>query len=282
MDVITAGQNQGSCFLLFFKLSRDNKLRDRVAYPLCSCDSDISLNSRQDSEKQMSHDIKLFLQDSEWNVKKRIPLVSLDITWTHYTELHLFISPSYLSFSISCRCRDALWLSLWPFLLGSYGSRLRWARPAQPVDNPTTSSPPWDRLTSFLLCPRSLPFSLYLRSAPLPSTLRESPSAIPNPRATHQPPPPLKSPSLLPSPCLYLTSRKQQLQLYLTSCCKKSPPPPSLSTVSNSCACEFLAQGFLGPDVCRKMCWTCHSLFGRVPGSHSWGCIFSDSVCLDT
>lgn len=30
----------------------------------------------------------------------------------------------------------------WPSPLGSYASRLHWARPAQPVDNPTTSPPP--------------------------------------------------------------------------------------------------------------------------------------------
>lgn len=78
----------------------------------------------------------------------------------------------------SCISRD----SLWPTPLDSYGSRLGWTHPAQPVDNPYYPTPPsGDPLTSFLLSPHSLPFCSYLRLLLLPSAVREPPSAGPNP-----------------------------------------------------------------------------------------------------
>lgn len=82
------------------------------------------------------------------------------------------------------------------------------ACPAQPVDNPTTSSSPRDRLTSFLLCLHSLPFSSYLHWAPLPSSVREAPSARPNPKPASTPPTPLRL--NLPDSFSTLTSPQQE------------------------------------------------------------------------
>lgn len=160
----------------------------------------------------------------------------------------------------ACISRD----SPWPTLLDSYGSRLCWTHPAQPVDNPTISSAPSrDPLTSFLLSPHSLPFCSYLCLLLLPSTVREPPSASPNPL-----PPPFKSSSLLPPPCLLLSGRKQHLPLYLTSCCQNCFFPFLLVLAALP---VFMYLGI----TCWKAAW-------RRSSSHRWGCIFSDRLNLDT
>lgn len=154
------------------------------------------------------------------------------------------------------------------------------ACPAQPVDNPTTSSSPRDRLTSFLLCLHSLPFSSYLHWAPLPSSVREAPSARPNPKPASTPP----NLSVLKPPRLLLhthISTAGSNTCSLTSLpVRNAHPPPQ----SNPFACIFLVfvQRFVSFMCVGKKLSACHLLSGVVPGSHSWGCIFSDRLCLDT
>lgn len=121
----------------------------------------------------------------------------------------------------SCISRD----SLWPTPLDSYGSRLGWTHPAQPVDNPYYPTPPLGGPT-YILPPLSTLVTILLVSSPAFASLRSERTTICWPKSLASP---LKSPSLLPPPCLLLSGRKQHLPHYLTSCCQNCFFFPSFS-----------------------------------------------------
>lgn len=160
------------------------------------------------------------------------------------------MSLPYLSVSVSHSCLQRCPLTLCD-PPGSPHMVPGCARPAQPVDNPTTSSSPRDRLTSFLLCLRSLPFSSYLHWAPLPFSVREAPSARPNPKPASTPP----NPSLLKPPRLLLrthisTAGSNTCSLTSLPVVRNAHPPPE----SNPFACILLVfvQRFCAFYVCWK------------------------------
>lgn len=194
------------------------------------------------------------------------------------------MSLPYLSVSVSHSCLHRCPLTLCDPLRSPHlvpGC----ACPAQPVDNPTTSSSPRDRLTSFLLCLRSLPFSSYLHWAPLPSSLREAPSARLNPKPASTPPTPLCL--NLPDSFSTLTSPQQEatpaaLRHFLLSEMLTLHPNRILLHAFFLCSCVSFVQRFVSFMCVGKKLSACHLLSGVVSGSHSWGCIFSDRLCLDT